>query len=452
MDLLRLLFPGFFDEKLIHSSEIKVETAALLDSVLGKLEDEIRKSLEYNPPADLPKKNITTAAHNLTVEFLGSLPRVREILQTDVEAAFNGDPAAMSKEEIIVSYPFIEAIAVQRLAHELYLKNVALIPRIMTEWAHARTGMDLHPGAQIGSHFFVDHCTGTVVGETAIIGNHVKMYHGVTLGAKSTARGQQLRGKKRHPTIEDRVTIYPGATILGGETVIGEGSTIGGNVFIMDSVAPNSLVIYDGLDMRVLNKAEQERRRGFSDLTAILFARIESLIETRNTRPERVFLVGVELKSATARPSAIRSPNSANWPRPPAAKSSATACKKWNRRRPPRSSARARRRNSPDFCQANDVDTVIFDDDLSPAQMPQPGKNLRVQNPRPHVAHSRHLRPARPDARRQAADRTGAAPASAAAPHAVLGPLVAATRRHRHARRRRRIAARSRPPQNFRAH
>ncbi len=192
------------------------------------------------------------------MEFLGSLPRVREILQTDVEAAFKGDPAAASKEEIIVSYPFVEAIAVQRLAHELYLKDVALIPRIMTEWAHFRSGMDLHPGAKIGTHFFVDHCTGTVVGETAIIGNHVKMYHGVTLGARSTSGGQELRGKKRHPTIEDRVTIYPGATILGGETIIGAGSTIGGNVFIMNSVEPNSLVVYDGLDMRVLSKSERK--------------------------------------------------------------------------------------------------------------------------------------------------------------------------------------------------
>lgn len=257
-DLLRLLFPGFFDEKLVHSSEIKVETAALLDSVLGSLEDEIRKSLEYNPPPDLPKKDITKAAHEITLEFLTCLPCVRDVLHTDTEAAFNGDPAALSKEEIIVAYPFIETIAVQRLAHQLYLKQVPLVPRIMTEWAHGRTGMDLHPGAQIGSHFFVDHCTGTVVGETAIIGNHVKMYHGVTLGARSTAGGQQLRGQKRHPTIEDRVTIYPGATILGGETIIGAGSTIGGNVFIMDSVAPNSLVIYDGLDMRVLNKAEKQ--------------------------------------------------------------------------------------------------------------------------------------------------------------------------------------------------
>lgn len=254
-DLLRLLFPGFFDEKLIHSSELKAETAVLLDSVIGNLEDEIRKSLEYNPPDGLSKKDIPGEAHKLTLQLLDSLPQLREILQTDVEAAFNGDPAALSREEIIVAYPFIEAIAVQRLAHQLYLKSVPLIPRIMTEWAHNRTGMDLHPGARIGTHFFIDHGTGTVVGETSTIGNHVKMYHGVTLGAKSTSGGQQLRGNKRHPTIEDRVTIYPGATILGGETVIGSGSTIGGNVFIMDSVAPNSLVIYDGLDMRVLNKA-----------------------------------------------------------------------------------------------------------------------------------------------------------------------------------------------------
>ena len=253
-DLLRLLFPGFFDEKPVHSSEIKVETAALLDSVLGALEDEIRKSLEYQPPAGLAKKDIHDESHKLTVDFLGQLPNLRELLQTDMQAAFDGDPAAASKDEVLVAYPFVEAIAVQRLAHELFLKQVPLIPRIMSEWAHARTGMELHPGAQIGTHFFVDHCTGTVVGETCIIGNHVKMYHGVTLGAKSTGGGQQLRGKKRHPTIEDRVTIYPGATILGGDTVIGANSTIGGNVFIMESVKPNSLVIYDGLDMRVLDK------------------------------------------------------------------------------------------------------------------------------------------------------------------------------------------------------
>ncbi len=257
-DLLRLLFPGFFDEKPIHSSEIEVETAALLKTILGALEGEVRKSMEYQPPQGLARKDIRGHAHQLTVQFLAKLPELREVLQTDMQAAFDGDPAAGSQDEVLVAYPFAEAIAVQRLAHELFINEVPLIPRIMSEWAHARTGMELHAGAKIGSHFFVDHCTGTVVGETCVIGNHVKMYHGVTLGAKSTAGGQQLRGRKRHPTIEDRVTIYPGATILGGDTTIGAGSTIGGNVFIMESVQPNSLVIYDGLDMRVLNKADKQ--------------------------------------------------------------------------------------------------------------------------------------------------------------------------------------------------
>ena len=257
VDLLRLLFPGFFDDRPVQLSEVRVETATLMDSVLGRLEEEIGKSLAYAPPTDLPRAEHGPHAHQLTLDFLQNLPCVRALLQTDAEAAFNGDPAALSKDEVIVAYPFIEAIAVQRLAHELHLRKIPLIPRIMTEWAHSRTGMDIHPGAEIGSHFFVDHCTGTVIGETCVIGHHVKLYHGVTLGARSTSGGQLLKGKKRHPTIEDHVTIYPGATILGGETVIGSGSTIGGNVFIMDSVAPNSLVIYDGLDMRVLSKADK---------------------------------------------------------------------------------------------------------------------------------------------------------------------------------------------------
>ena len=262
LDLLRLLFPGFFDEKTIHSSELKVEMVSLVDSVSGRLEDELYKSLEYATPEGLSKKELRPAARTLTMEFLSNLPRVRELLRTDAEAAYNGDPAALSQEEIIVAYPFIEAIAAQRLAHELYLKKISLIPRIMTEWAHLRTGMDLHPGARIGTHFFVDHCTGTVVGESCEIGNHVKMYHGVTLGAKSTTDVEQLHGKKRHPTIEDHVTIYPGATILGGETVIGTGSTIGGNVFLTRSVPPNSLVVFEGVTMKVLEKRDRSRRQG----------------------------------------------------------------------------------------------------------------------------------------------------------------------------------------------
>ncbi len=257
VDLLRLLFPGFFDEKSIHSSELKVEMVSLVDSVLDRLENEMVKALEYAPPAGLARTELRAVAREQTLEFLGNLPRIREVLRTDAEAAYQGDPAALSQEEIIVAYPFIEAIAVQRLAHELYQKRIALIPRIMSEWAHSRTGIDLHAGAKIGSHFFVDHGTGTVVGETCEIGHHVKMYHGVTLGAKSTADVEQLRGKKRHPTIEDHVTIYPGATILGGETVIGAGSTIGGNVFLTTSVPPQSLVIFEGVTMKVMNKQER---------------------------------------------------------------------------------------------------------------------------------------------------------------------------------------------------
>lgn len=258
VDLLRLLFPGFFDEKPIHSSEIKMETANLMDSVMGRLEDEVYKSLEYSPTGKLSKKDLRAVAHDLTCDFLSKLPQIRHLLQTDAEAAYQGDPAALSKEEVIVAYPFIEAIAVQRMAHQLYLKQLALIPRIMTEWAHGRTGMDLHPGARIGSHFFVDHCTGTVIGETCEIGNHVKMYQGVGLVARSLSGGQQLRGHKRHPTIEDNVTIYAGTTIVGGETVIGAGSTIGANVFLMHSVPPNSLVLYEEVNVKVLNKRDRD--------------------------------------------------------------------------------------------------------------------------------------------------------------------------------------------------
>lgn len=259
-DLLRLIFPGFFTEQPIHSYEIKMETANLMDAVAGRLEDEIYKSLLYRKrdPAQARLE-----ANDLTLKFLECLPHVRELLQTDAEAAFNGDPAALSKEEVIVAYPFIEAIAVQRLAHALYKQGVALIPRIMTEWAHGRTGIDIHPGAEIGSHFFIDHGTGTVIGETCTIGNQVKMYHNVSLVARSLAAGQALKGVKRHPTVEDNVTIYAGATIIGGETVIGQGSTIGANVFLMQSVPPNSLVIYEEVNVKILSKKEKAVRADF---------------------------------------------------------------------------------------------------------------------------------------------------------------------------------------------
>jgi serine O-acetyltransferase len=207
----------------------------------------------------VPKADLRSYAHHVTVDLLESLPGVREVLQTDMDAAYNGDPAALSKEEVILAYPCVEAIAVQRMAHQLYLRNVALIPRIMTEWAHARTGMDLHPGASIGTHFFVDHGTGTVVGETSVIGDHVKMYQGVGLVAKSLAAGQALRGLKRHPTIEDQVTIYAGATIMGGDTVVGEGSTIGASVFLTNSVPPHSLVVQEDANVKVMSKKDRPK-------------------------------------------------------------------------------------------------------------------------------------------------------------------------------------------------
>ena len=257
-DLLRLLFPGFFTEKPIQTSELKCITSGLLDLIQRRLQDEIRKSLDYFPPEGLTPGHEDKFSRDLTLKFLSKLPAIRDLLQTDAEAAYNGDPAALSKDEVIVSYPFMEAISIQRMAHELYLQQVVLIPRIMTEWAHSRTGIDLHPGARIGSHFFIDHGTGTVVGETSEIGENVKMYQGVGLVARSLAGGQALRGKKRHPTLEDNVTIYAGATIVGGETVVGAGSTIGANVFLTNSVPARSLVVFEGLTVRVTSKAARD--------------------------------------------------------------------------------------------------------------------------------------------------------------------------------------------------
>ena len=258
MDLLQLLFPGFFGDHVIHSSAMNDVTNALLGGVIFRLIREIGKSFEYAPPDEVSRADLPKLAQTQTLEFVNTLPRVRELLETDTRAAFEGDPAALSKEEVIVAYPFIEAIAVQRLAHELYLMKVPLIPRIMTEWAHSRTGIDLHPGAQIGTHFFIDHGTGTVVGETAEIGNHVKLYQGVGVVARSLAAGQALRGQKRHPTIRDRVTVYAGATIVGGETVVGEGSTIGASVFLTTSVPAGSLVVLEGRNVRIMAKVPRQ--------------------------------------------------------------------------------------------------------------------------------------------------------------------------------------------------
>ena len=207
------------------------------------LNKEISKVLKYNSNYKQEgKEERQKIAQDITIAFLKKVPQIREYLETDLEAFFDGDPAAANKDEIILSYPGMLAITVYRMAHELFILSVPLIPRTMTEYAHSVTGIDIHPGASIGKYFFIDHGTGIVVGETTIIGEHVKVYQGVTLGALSTSGGQKLKSTKRHPTIEDEVTIYSGASILGGETIIGKGAVIGGNAFITKSVEAGSRV------------------------------------------------------------------------------------------------------------------------------------------------------------------------------------------------------------------
>ena len=260
-DLLQLLFPGFHDEDAVHHGSLADLTTERLARVVARLTDQVRKSVRIGDP-----KKPTGKTPPIIEQFCKSLPDVRELLRTDIEAAFEGDPAALVREEIIVSYPFIEAIGIQRLAHRLHRLGAPFIPRMMTEWAHGRTGIDIHPGAVIGTHFFIDHGTGVVIGETCVIGNHVKLYHGVTLGARSFVKdgaGNIVKGGKRHPQVQDHVTIYPNSTILGGETVIGANSTIGANVFLMQSVPPNSLVVYEETQLAIRNKLAKNQPDGF---------------------------------------------------------------------------------------------------------------------------------------------------------------------------------------------
>lgn len=248
-DLMEVIYPGYFGRKDVESSNIEYYVGDLLDSIYTTLTLEIYRSIR-------PECSNATAldscdhCHGIAEErallFLRALPDLRARLSEDVQAAFDGDPAAKSFDEVIFAYPAIFAITIYRLAHELNLQEIPLLPRIMTEHAHSVTGIDIHPGATIGAGFFIDHGTGVVIGETTIIGNRVKLYQGVTLGALSFAKdeeGRMIRGKKRHPTIEDDVVIYAGATILGGATVIGRGSVIGGNVWLTRSVPPYTKVV-----------------------------------------------------------------------------------------------------------------------------------------------------------------------------------------------------------------
>lgn len=232
-----VVFPGYFESKSLNGDFVEYHMGELLNDIYYLLKKQVAKALVHTEDGHVvPEQEAQKSAEEIASAFLERLPALREILATDVQAAYDGDPAAFNKEEVIFSYPGVFAITVNRIAHELHVMGVPLIPRIMTEYAHNLTGIDIHPGAVIGSYFFIDHGTGVVIGETTEIGKHVKIYQGVTLGALSTRGGQSLRHMKRHPTLEDNVTVYSGASILGGQTVIGEGAVVGSNAFITSSV------------------------------------------------------------------------------------------------------------------------------------------------------------------------------------------------------------------------
>jgi len=237
--LLRIVYPGYSRDKSYRIYNVKHNLSMLIEDVMFNLNRQILLVLQ---DSGLEQAEAEERSQALCLEFFRRIPALRAVVQTDVQAAFDGDPAATSKDEVIFCYPGLFAITVYRLAHILYTLGVPLLPRIMTEHAHSITGIDIHPGATIGQHFFIDHGTGIVIGETAVIGEHVKIYQGVTLGGLTTRGGQSLRGMKRHPTIEDNVTIYAGASVLGGDTVIGRDSVIGSNAFITRSIAPCTTV------------------------------------------------------------------------------------------------------------------------------------------------------------------------------------------------------------------
>ena len=251
--LQRLVFPGYYRDYTYRIYNPKNNLSALIEDIAFHLNRQIGIALrgtEQYSPAEAEAQ-----AEDITAAFLERIPAIRDYVETDLQAAYDGDPAAKNKAEVIIAYPGIFAITVNRLAHALYQLDVPLIPRIMTEYAHNRTGIDIHPGAEIGRYFFIDHGTGIVVGETTVIGEHVKLYQGVTLGAVSTRAGQGLRGKKRHPTIGNRVTLYACASVLG-DTVIGDCCTIGSNVFITKDVPANTTVSLEEQELSFRSRGE----------------------------------------------------------------------------------------------------------------------------------------------------------------------------------------------------
>ena len=247
--LFKIVYPGFFRDRSYKIYNPNNSFGVIIEDTFYHLRKQIFLALDYGCDEDLTDEERTKKSYDICKTFFERIPKIREYIETDLLATLDGDPAACTFEEIILSYPGIMAITTYRLAHELYVQNVPLLPRLMTEYAHSETGIDIHPGATIGKYFFIDHGTGIVVGETSIIGENVKVYQGVTIGALSTKGGRKLSGKKRHPTICDNVTIYAGASILGGDTVIGENTIIGGNTFITCSIEPNTVVSMKNLEM-----------------------------------------------------------------------------------------------------------------------------------------------------------------------------------------------------------
>lgn len=241
--MVTIIFPGFYKEKNYKLLNLESQLNILVEDVVYNLNEQIAIALRQIPGnSDKSQTELENEAGSIVYAFLKKIPKIREYVSTDVQATFDGDPAAFNKNEVILSYPGLYAIIVNRIAHELYELQVPIIPRMMTEEAHSKTGIDIHPGTTLGKYFCIDHGTGIVIGETAIIGEHVKMYQGVTIGALSTKEGQRARGTRRHPVIEDNVTIYSGASILGGKTIIGEGCVIGGNTFITRSIPAGTTV------------------------------------------------------------------------------------------------------------------------------------------------------------------------------------------------------------------
>ena len=259
-DLKQLIFPGYFSIERVDSGNASYYTGQMLATLHRKLKKQIAIALAYdcNEEVTAGTPHIKQQAESICCDFLSKIPNIQKMLLLDVQAGYDGDPAADSREQIIFSYPGFYAIFVYRIAHELYKMKVPFIPRIMTEHAHNKTGIDINAGATIGKYFFMDHGTGIVIGETTVIGDYVKLYQGVTLGALSTRGGQHLSGVRRHPTIEDNVTIYSNATILGGETVIGRESVIGGGAFITSSIPAKTRVSVTPPDLAIKNDARAE--------------------------------------------------------------------------------------------------------------------------------------------------------------------------------------------------